>query len=418
MDTIFVQIAAYRDAELIPTVLDCINNAKNPQNIRFCIGWQHAEDENIDAIRQIPFLNVLDVNYKESKGVCWMRNRIQGEYNGEKYALQLDSHHRFSYHWDETLIGMIKQLKSKGFKKPILSAYLPSYNPKNDPKDRLNEIWKLSYDRFIPEGPITLRPSHIKDWEKLTEPLPSRAISGHFIFSDGKWCTEVPYDHNLYFHGEEISLSVRSYTKGYDIFLPHKPVIWHYYTREGSTKHWDDCTAYDKLNKQSYLRVKTLVGTDGVDPNSIYFGKYGLGNQRTLQEFERFVGVEFKTRRMTESCIFEETPSFKIKSLTQHQNDLRYWFKYCIDIYRPDIPEDDYDFWCCVFKSKDNKDIFRRDLDRNEINYVMKSNPSDKFIHIWRDFYYIEMPYKWVIWPHSVSKDWNTKVIESTIPYA
>ena len=38
-------------------------------------------------------------------------------------------------------------------------------------------------------------------------------LSAHFIFTDGS-VEEVPYDPDLYFHGEEPSLAARSYTHG------------------------------------------------------------------------------------------------------------------------------------------------------------------------------------------------------------
>ena len=32
-ETIFIQIASYRDPQLIPTLKDCIKNAKKPENL-------------------------------------------------------------------------------------------------------------------------------------------------------------------------------------------------------------------------------------------------------------------------------------------------------------------------------------------------------------------------------------------------
>ena len=36
-ETIFVQIASYRDPELRPTIKDMLDNAKWPENLRICI---------------------------------------------------------------------------------------------------------------------------------------------------------------------------------------------------------------------------------------------------------------------------------------------------------------------------------------------------------------------------------------------
>ena len=42
-ETIFVQIASYRDPDLINTLEDILNKAKSPQNLRFGIAWQQHD---------------------------------------------------------------------------------------------------------------------------------------------------------------------------------------------------------------------------------------------------------------------------------------------------------------------------------------------------------------------------------------
>ncbi len=46
---IFVQIASYRDPELLPTIRDCIDKAKYPENLTFGICWQHDETESFSC---------------------------------------------------------------------------------------------------------------------------------------------------------------------------------------------------------------------------------------------------------------------------------------------------------------------------------------------------------------------------------
>ena len=418
MHSIFVQIAAYRDPELVPTVLDLIANAKYPKALHIVIGWQHAGDEDISKIKDLPQVKIVEVPHTKTKGACWIRSKIQQYYDGETYTLQLDSHHRFTKNWDETLIEMYKGLKEDGYEKPLLTAYLPSYQPKNDPGDRLQEVWQVNYDRFLPEGVIFLRPSTLREWKTRTKPAPSRALSAHFIFTQGKWCNEVPYDPDLYFHGEEISLAIRSWTRGYDLFCPHKVVIWHQYTREGQKKHWDDHTNWPNLNSLSYKRVKILLGVDGEDPDQINFGAYGLGTKRSLHEFELFAGVNFLTRRFHKHSIDEQVPPVPYKDEEDFNKGLCNWTKYCIDIYKPDLPETDYDFLVCVFKDDINTDLFRKDLDINEFNNLMNQDKNDKFIHIWREFNTAVRPTKWTIWPHSKSKGWECRILENKITYA
>ena len=42
-EKIFIQIAAYRDKELLITLKECIKNAKYPDNLVFSIAWQHSK---------------------------------------------------------------------------------------------------------------------------------------------------------------------------------------------------------------------------------------------------------------------------------------------------------------------------------------------------------------------------------------
>ena len=232
-DRIFIQIASYRDPELLPTLKDCIEKSDKPNNLVFGIAWQHSKDDEwdtLDEYKDDERFRILDFDYTESQGVCWARNQVQQLYDGEEYTLQLDSHHRFVEGWDTILINMVKDLQEKGHEKPLLTAYIPSYQPDNDPEGREMDPWWMTFDRFIPEGAIFFLPTAIPNWEELTEPIPSRFYSAHFCFTLGQFSIEVQHDPQMYFHGEEISIAVRAYTHGYDLFHPHRLVAWHEYT--------------------------------------------------------------------------------------------------------------------------------------------------------------------------------------------
>ena len=101
-ETIFVQIASYRDPQLPSTVKDCIEKAKYPENLRFGIAWQYSLDDiwdNLDEYKNDSRFKIVDIDYKDSKGACWARNQLQQKYNNEKYTLQLES--------QKTLINLV-----------------------------------------------------------------------------------------------------------------------------------------------------------------------------------------------------------------------------------------------------------------------------------------------------------------------
>jgi len=49
---IFVQIASYRDPQLIPTIQNMIENAKRPKNLRIGIARQFSPDDKFDDLSQ------------------------------------------------------------------------------------------------------------------------------------------------------------------------------------------------------------------------------------------------------------------------------------------------------------------------------------------------------------------------------
>lgn len=251
--TIFVQIASYRDPELLPTIKDALERAANPERLVFCICWQHSDDDdwdNLDLYKNDPRFKILNIPYKVARGACWARWIIQQNYGGEDYTLQLDSHHRFVDNWDQELIEMLESLRSEECKKPLLTAYIPNYYPTEDPKRRGRVPWKMNFDKFTPEGIVFFLPAEITNFNQMKLPIPARFYSGHFTFADGTFAVEVQHDPSFYFHGEEITLAVRAYTHGYDLFHPHKIIAWHEYTRKGRTKQWDDdATWYVKTMK-------------------------------------------------------------------------------------------------------------------------------------------------------------------------
>ena len=417
MSKIFIQIASYRDPQLLPTLKDCIDKAKNPENLVFCIAHQrNPEDEwdNLDEYKDDPRFKVIDINYKDAKGACWARNQIQQLYNGEEYTLQLDSHHRFIQNWDKELIKMVKQLQKKGHEKPLLTGYISSFDPERDPDARVMEPWWMTFDRFIPEGAIFFLPSTIPGWRDMTEPIPARFYSAHFAFTVGQFCKEVQHDPEYYFHGEEISIAVRAYTWGYDLFHPHKVIAWHEYTRKGRTKQWDDDPVWHEKNTRSHKKNRALFGMDDECRCGMNFKGYDFGNVRTLADYERFSGISFQKRaiqRYTKDNKFAPNPI--IEDPIEYEKSFLKIFKHCVDIGYEKVPLTDYEYWAVIFEDEEGNNLHRLDALPNEIDR-MKNDP-DGYCKVWREFDCESKPYKWVVWPFSTSQGWCEK-IEGVLP--
>lgn len=300
--TIFVQIASYRDSQLLPTITDCIAKATHPELLRFGICWQRDEQETLGEFEHDPRFRILSYHWTQGQGVCWARSKIQKLYGGETYTLQIDSHHRFAIGWDSELISMLQQT---GSEKPIVTSYAAGFDPfdPNDEKNRTQSGMKTVAGRVTYTETVVFNPTYMDDNDPKDRPSRARFICGHYYFTLGSHCIECPYDPALYFIGEEITLSLRSFTHGYDLFHPQKNLIWHEYTRSYRRKHWDDHTdslkqeqkvdaTWYERDVESKKRVwKLLHGDFPVsDP-------YGLGTVRTLEDYEKYAGVDF--RQMT-----------------------------------------------------------------------------------------------------------------------
>lgn len=299
---IFVQIAAYKDPELLPTIRDCLANARWPNDLRFGI-CEQDETSQLWFCKHDPRFRIDFIPWREAKGLCWARSRIQNLYRGEDFTLQLDSHHRFSPNWDEELLRMMEQT---GSAKPILTSYAGMYDPTSEGGKKLNfDPFKMVADKFTPSGTILFRPNTIPGCQDLTRPVPARFVSGHFFFTIGRHCEEYAYDPSLYFAGDEISLSIRSFTLGYDLFHPHRCVIWHEYTRQGRVKIWDDDSKWHEKDVVSKKRLRKLLREEGNDSDLTGFD---LGTVRTHRDYEIYAGIDFANRRLSPCAISGDDP--------------------------------------------------------------------------------------------------------------
>lgn len=297
---IFVQIASYRDPELIPTVLDLVDKADDPTQLRIVVAWQHDDFESIDPIKDL--INFIDIPYVDSKGVCWARSLIQQQYNGEEYTLHLDSHHRFVKGWDTILLQMYQQCQSMGSEHPLLTTYLPKYDSFTD--EFINEPWQIRVEKFMDDGPLFCVPEPILNFDKLESPIPARFYSAHFAFGSGNLCKLVPHDPDYYFYGEETNITVRAFTHGYDLYHPHKLIAWHQYKRNYRPKHWDDnvkngnniTLPWWEHDANATKKHRVIFGME----NSTQKFENIFGNVRTIADYETYAGIRFADKFISE----------------------------------------------------------------------------------------------------------------------
>lgn len=326
MSSIFVMIASYRDLELVPSIRDLLAKSSGKNKISVGVVWQKDENETLGEYANNKDIRVIDYPWNQSKGLGWARSLAQSLYKDEEYILQLDSHHRFSQDWDKSLIDMMKMVGDESAK-PFLTSYAAGYDPSND-KVLHNTPAKVLPRDFKKSGTIWFNPVAINNHDKLSRPIRARLVSGHYYFTLASHITDFPYDPDMYFAGDEITLSVRSFTAGYDLYHPHVNVVWHHYGRLDRNKHWGD---HNDQAKKSGIIDKTWAERDeyskkrirqmlGMENNNIDLGKYGLGNVRSLAEYERYAGFDFKNRRIHKAAIDGVDPPAVYENDSQWEN--------------------------------------------------------------------------------------------------
>lgn len=305
MKTIHIQIASYRDDELIKTIKSCLSQAAQPERLNFAIYHQY-DDETRNQLSE--YVNdkrftVKSLSWREARGVGVARRFCNDAYLGQDFYLQIDSHMRFTEDWDELLIN---EWERCGDSLAILSSYPPAYvyEPSGTEKlfrakpNRLvvDDIFMSDIPTFYGKG---LPEDHRQN--------PQRALfaSGGFQFGPGDVCKKSPYESEISFMGEEIVHSLRLFVAGFHIFTPIEQPIHHLYTRSENQKNphhlWKDFGAddelrsvYDEMTKKSYAKVRQYLHGDVYEP-------------KIIEEFESFCGVDIRNKKV-HPLTYEITP--------------------------------------------------------------------------------------------------------------
>jgi len=292
---IFVSIASYTDPELPRTLRDCLDNARWPGELRFGICWQGDPEAPVplNAFRSDERFRFADYTIHESEGGTWARSIAQQFWEGEEYTLQVDSHMKFDEHWDVRLIEMLEALPGE---KPLLTVNSPVF-------------WRDDQGRVRRDTPRGVPTSRVTYWDagggwapwvdygppNPKVPAHNRFITGNFAFTLGRWNEEVPQDPDHYYWGEELNLTVRSYTAGYDLYVPNEIVVWHMLHQHGPPRrHWEKGNDVVKAKNQvAYEKLRKLLYSD----EHASLGRYGLGAVRTRRDYEIYAGFDFASKR-------------------------------------------------------------------------------------------------------------------------
>jgi hypothetical protein len=309
-DGIFVAIAAYRDPELRRTIESCVAAADEPGRLRFGVCLQYdrsgpaeTQPDCLDGIDSGVDVTVASFDWIESKGGCWARHLAQGLYRREGFTLQIDSHTRMAPGWDCSLIDMMHRT---AVAKPLLTSHLALYDV-IDGQDVIPEpeaVPVTVFEQIDADGWIW-HPG-VRRTEELQSLRPTRVLSGGFVFTLGVWNAEVRQDPEHLYLGEELALSIRSFTHGYDLFNPSHAIGWHRHHPNGNHKFIDDGNEAEVSwrDQRAYRRLRALHRGD---PDRV-LAPYAVGTARSVAEYHRWAGIDATAWTVTDDARHGVTP--------------------------------------------------------------------------------------------------------------
>lgn len=405
---IFVSIAAYRDLQLVPTIEDCLAKASCPELLRFGICWQRGPEEPELPFRGDPRFRIVEVDWRASRGACWARAEIMRLWQGEDWFLQIDSHCRFAPDWDTR---MLQAVAATGSHKPILTTYATPFTP-GEPEPLAGAPLLIAFQDFTPDGLPKLKPADFPRGTQLTRPVRARFLSAGFLFAPGFFVEEVPYDPQLYFMGEESSMTVRAFTQGYDLFHPATVLVWHDYQRLDARRHWADHTdenlaarevprGWTELDEQSRRKVQQLLQGEPVE-------SFGLGTARSLAEYEAYAGLSFHQRKAQLPTVRALEPPNPAPSPDWIER-IQPWIARVL-VRRSQLPAgalDDPSFWYIGILDGEGYEITRIDMAPDRLE-ALRGDAEE--LAIVCEFASETAPARWTLWPLSRTLGWLQKI--------
>ncbi len=305
--SIFVSVAAFCDPWLLQTVRDACAKAAQPQSLVFGVFEQDAEPRQAELQAVVDgcgaTLRYRQVHPAASRGVCWARAQVGQMYGGEDHLLQIDSHMLFEPGWDAQLLAQHAELRQRSAK-PVISCYPWAFEIEDEqplvkapPSTTTTLVMRPVPDAQLrPDNPTMMfRTEHIF----ARQPLPGCHVAGGFLFAAGAFVREVPYDPDLYFHGEEQSLALRAWTRGWDIWhMPEIP-IYHLYKQPNTAHrahHWHPEWEAMRDFSQQDLTARAAERLADVLYERRDLGVYGLGSERSLDDYAQQFGIDYRGR--------------------------------------------------------------------------------------------------------------------------
>jgi [Skp1-protein]-hydroxyproline N-acetylglucosaminyltransferase len=355
-DSIFVSLAAFREHLLAQTLKSAFDQATHPDQlfigavVQNCFGKEvdgrqcrtglqvvGKNAKGKDQVQQFdappdangiqdfcadpkytPYcdaghVRVLYVHDTDALGPATARYYASKLWGGETYFLQMDSHLEFAPDWDAKYMAEVQA--AKNFPKAVLSAYPPGFQSFGQYKGGSpgSRLCSCVFSESGVEDHILRINTGMAC--KGNEPRPTQIafIAAGFFFARAEFLVDVPFDPYIpwCFMGEEIALSMRAWTSGWDIYAPRQNLIAHQYRpgRLGLPKFWESVgrdsgrpNLNTRLQTHIIRRIKHMVGylddtealitAEGDQVVLTDIQHYSMGTERTREAYLELTNID------------------------------------------------------------------------------------------------------------------------------
>ncbi len=330
-ETLFISVAAYCDPLLAFTLRSAVTQAADPSRLFFGVVEQTMPEQQLrlrDSWAQ-QHVRWARLHALDARGPCWARSLGMSLYQGEDWYLQIDSHTWFEPGWDQRLLRWARHCAGIN-PRCLLSCYPnPFRMVAGEPTATVAGALVLAHvvsesSQFANDHPVL----YFEGVPVASEhPVPGLHVGAGCLLAPGRVVDELPYDPQLYFHGEEQAFALRAWTHGWDIFhVPGMP-MYHQYHAAGEAPralHWSPELDARRAVRSAVLaevanrRLAALLwpaapllaglpspvqiagGADAAGHAAAApgLGVYGLGTARSLADYARFSGIDYAARHI------------------------------------------------------------------------------------------------------------------------
>jgi len=321
---VYLIVSAFRDGVRCARTLSyAIEKAKYPQRLEFRV--MQAMDEALEDVSCAHYfkdvylkeyckkradahvcvkdvmarVKVWTIPLEDGMGPAHQRgllNELLEFKSTDAFCMTTDSHMDFHHDWDELTI---EDWMSTNNEFAVLTAYPMSMMDNQEEVNEGSHVDLCGYflEDGIPRGKTGAnlatdpgdKPYLTMNW--------AAGLSFHRCHAD----RNVPVDKNLrfIFTGEEVNRATRLWTNGYDLYLPSLTTVYHDYS-SAKQEFWNfqgeagGDAAYESRQRLATLleleQVATMLPKEKLEP-------YGLGTQRTLEQWVEWSCVDMGTER-------------------------------------------------------------------------------------------------------------------------